>query len=278
MVDELQGKVAIVTGGAAGLGRAMAKRFLAEGAEVVIADIATEKGRATADELGPHATYVETDVAREDQVEALVAATVERFGGVHVLVNNAGVPGRMIPRFLDDDLSDFTRVMEVDLLGVMLCTRYAARHMAAHGGGSIVNITSIGGTFAGCSEWTYRAAKAGVAHFSKCVAIDLARDDIRVNCIAPGAILSDILTTATAGHGGPELVERLRRIMREIRPLDRQGLPDDIAEAALYLASDRARYVTGTVIPVDGGITAGYPANPLAGTTTAQNPAPEESR
>lgn len=265
MAGELGGKVAIVTGGAAGLGQAMVRRFLDEGARVVIADVAREKGEALAAELGPEVLFTETDVSSAAQVEALVARTVDRFGGLHVMVNNAGVPSTMHPRFLDDDLSDFHRVMDVDLLGVLLGTRHAGLHMAAHGGGSIINITSIAGIFAGCAEWSYRAAKAGVAHFTKCVAIDLARDGIRVNCIAPGAILSDILATATAGTGDPELTGRLREIMKSIRPLDRQGMPGDIAEAALYFAGDRSAYVTGTVLPVDGGMTAGLPMNPLAG-------------
>lgn len=263
MANELHGKVAIVTGGAAGLGRAMVERFVEAEAKVVIADVNTESGEAVAAMLGENVLFIETDVSQADQVEALVDATVERLGGLDILVNNAGVPSRMIPRFLDDDLSDFQRVMDVDLLGVMLCTRFAGKHMAAQGSGSVVNITSIGGTHPGCSEWTYRAAKAGVAHFSKCVAIDLARDGIRVNCIAPGAILSDILANAAAGD--PALTQRLRGIMKEIRPLDLQGMPEDIAEAALYFASDRSKYVTGTVLPVDGGMTAGYPGNPLAG-------------
>lgn len=264
MAGELRGKVAIVTGGAAGLGQAMVRRFLDEGARVVIADVAREKGAALAAELGADALFAETDVARTEQVAALVATTVERFGGLHVMVNNAGVPSTMHNRFLDDDLADFQRVMDVDLLGVLLGTRHAGRHMAGHGGGSIINITSIAGIFAGCAQWSYRAAKAGVAHFTKCVAIDLARDDIRVNCIAPGAIVSDILETATAGMGDPELTGKLREIMRSIRPLDRQGMPDDVAEAALYFAGDRSAYVTGTVLPVDGGMTAGLPMNPLA--------------
>lgn len=266
MVNELHGNVAIVTGAAAGLGRAMAERFRAAGARVVIADIDRDKGRAVAAELGQDALFVETDVAQSDQVEALVATAVQHFGGLHVMVNNAGIPTTLQPRFLDDDLSDFSRVMNVDLLGVLLGTQHAGRHMAANGGGSIINITSIGGIQAGCAEWSYRAAKAGVAHFSKCVAIDLAREDIRVNCIAPGAILSDILATATAGTDNSELIDKIRDIMKEMRPLDRQGMPEDIAEAALYFASERARYVTGTVLPVDGGMTAGYPGNPLAAT------------
>ncbi|RRO16871.1 SDR family oxidoreductase [Saccharopolyspora rhizosphaerae] len=263
MGNELEGKIAVVTGGAAGLGLAMVERFQAEGAKVVVADIDRAKGAALAEQLGPDVLFVETDVSKSSQVEALVATTVERFGGLHVMVNNAGIPTAMTMRFLDDDLADFQRVIDVDLLGVMLGTQHAGRHMAAHGGGAIINITSIGGIHAGCAEWSYRAAKAGVAHFSKCVAIDLAREDIRVNCIAPGAVVSDILSTATA-QLEPGTAEKLRDIMRSIRPLDRQGTPEDIAEAALYFAGERSRYVTGTVLPVDGGMTAGHPNNPLA--------------
>lgn len=266
MVNELEGKVAIVTGGAAGLGRAMTERFVAEGATVVVADIDEESGKALADRLGEHAVFHRTDVSEADQVEALVAATVEQHGGLHVLINNAGVPGRLIPRFLDDDLSDFHRIMDVDLLGVMLGTRFAGRHMAANGGGSIVNIASIAGTRPGRSEWPYRAAKAGVVHFSKCVAIDLAEEGIRVNCITPGGVLSDMLLRATEEGGDHALVEKVRGMMRQIRPLDIDGLPTDVAEAALYLASDRARYVTGTVLPVDGGMTLGR-SNPLKPST-----------
>lgn len=264
MSDELRGKVAIVTGGAAGLGRAMVQRFHTEGAQVVIADVDAEKGKQLESELGPDALFMETDVSRSQQVENLVKSTVERFGGLHVLVNNAGIPTSMHPRFFDDDLSDFHRVVDVDLLGVMLCTQHAGRHMAANGGGSIVNITSIGGIQAGSSQWSYRVAKAGVAHFSKCVAIDLARDDIRVNCVAPGAILSDILGTATAGLGDDTITEKLREVMSSMRPLNRQGMPDDIAESVLYFVSERSKYVTGTVLAVDGGMTAGHAQNALA--------------
>ncbi|GAB2764204.1 SDR family oxidoreductase [Salinifilum aidingensis] len=269
VAGELHGKVAIVTGGAAGLGRAMVEKFLAEGARVAIADIDRGTGEALAAELGEHALFVETDVARAEQVEALVATTVDAFGGLHVMVNNAGVPSAMHARFLDDDLADFQRVVDVDLLGVLLGTRHAGRHMAARGGGSVINITSIAGIHAGCAEWSYRAAKAGVAHFSKCAAIDLAREDIRVNCIAPGAIASDILESATAGADDGELAEKLRAVMRSLRPLDRQGEAEDVAEAALYFAAERSKYVTGTVLPVDGGMTAGYPSNALAELSTA---------
>lgn len=259
MVDELAGKVAIVTGGASGIGRGTVERFVAEGARVVIADIEEDRGEALAAQLGADALFHRTDVSDPEQVGALVAAAVEKFGGLHVMVNNAGVSSTMHRRFLDDDLADFHRVMAVNVLGVMAGTRDAARHMAAHGGGSIINMTSIGGIQAGGGVMTYRASKAAVIQFTKSAAIELAYYEIRVNAIAPGNIPTPLL--ATTVKMDPEELERyeaaIRETMRADRPLKREGTPADIAEAALYFAGDRSRYVTGTVLPVDGGTVAG---------------------
>jgi NAD(P)-dependent dehydrogenase (short-subunit alcohol dehydrogenase family) len=260
VANELDGKVAVVTGGASGLGRATVERFLAEGARVLIADVEDESGQALAATLGPDAFFRRTDVSDPNQVGALVAAAVEKFGGLHVMVNNAGVSGTMHRRFLDDDLADFHRIMAVNVLGVMAGTRDAARHMAANGGGSIVNMTSIGGIQAGGGVMTYRASKAAVIQFTKSAAIELAYYEIRVNAIAPGNIRTPLLATS-AVNMDPGEIERyeasIRETMRADRPLKREGTPDDIAEAALYFASDRSRYVTGTVLPVDGGTVAG---------------------
>ena len=260
MVDELAGKVAIVTGGASGIGRGTVERFVAEGARVVIADIEEDSGEALAAALGADALFRRADVSDPEQVGALVATAVEKFGGLHVMVNNAGVSSTMHHRFLDDDLADFHRVMAVNVLGVMAGTRDAARHMAAHGGGSIINMTSIGGIQAGGGVMTYRASKAAVIQFTKSAAIELAYYEIRVNAIAPGNIPTPLLAT-TAVNMNPEELERyeaaIRETMRADRPLKREGTPEDIAEAALYFASDRSRYVTGTVLPVDGGTVAG---------------------
>jgi NAD(P)-dependent dehydrogenase (short-subunit alcohol dehydrogenase family) len=230
VVDELAGKVAIVTGGASGIGRGTVERFVAEGARVVIADIEADRGEALAAELGADALFRRTDVSDPEQVGTLVAAAVEKFGALHVLVNNARVSSTAHCRLLDDDLADFQRVMAVNVLGVMAGTRDAARHMAAHGGGSIINMTSTGGTQAGGG--TYRASKAAVIQFTKSAAIELACYEIRVNAIAPGNI-----PTEPVANG--------------------EGTPADIAEAALYFASERSRYVTGTVLPVDGATVAG---------------------
>ena len=260
MVNDLAGKVAIVTGGASGIGRGTVERFAAEGARVVIADVETDKGEALAAALGPDAFFRRTDVSDPEQVGALVAAAVEKFGGLHVMVNNAGVSGTMHRRFLEDDLADFHRIMAVNVLGVMAGTRDAARHMAAHGGGSIINLTSIGGIQAGGGVMTYRASKAAVIQFTKSAAIELAHYEVRVNAIAPGNIPTPLVAKSAADMDAEQL-ERyeagIRETMRADRPLKREGTPDDIAEAALYFASDRSRYVTGTVLPVDGGTVAG---------------------
>ncbi len=234
---ELDGRVAIVTGGASGIGRGTVERFVAEGARVVIADIETDRGEALAAALGPDAVFRRIDVSDPEQVGALVAAAVEKFGGLHIMVNNAGISGTMHRKFLDDDLADFHRIMAVNVLGVMAGTRDAARHMAAHGGGSIINMTSIGGMLAGDGVMTYRASKAAVIQFTKSAAIELACYEIRVNAITPGNISTPPPPATTAAN---------------IDPGD-EGARDEIAEAVLYFAGDRSRYVTGTVLPVDGG-------------------------
>ncbi|MCV7197871.1 SDR family NAD(P)-dependent oxidoreductase [Mycobacterium angelicum] len=260
MVDEMAGKVAVVTGGASGIGRGIVERFVAEGAQVMIADVAQDLGAGLATALGPDAMFRRTDVSDPEQVGALVEAAVAQFGGLHVMVNNAGISGTMHNRFLDDDLADFHRIMAVNVLGVMAGTRDAARHMAANGGGSIINVSSIGGIQAGGGVMTYRASKAAVIQFTKCAAIELAYYEIRVNAIAPGNIPTPLLSKSAANLD-PEDLERfearIRQTMRDDRPLKREGTPDDIAEAALYFANDRSRYVTGTVLPVDGGTVAG---------------------
>lgn len=260
MVNELAGKVAIVTGGASGIGAGIVEKFLAEGARVVIADVERDRGQDFAATLGADAVFRFADVSDPEQVGALVAGTVETFGALDVMVNNAGVSSRMHRSFLDDDLADFHRVMSVNVLGVMAGTRDAARQMATSGGGSIINVSSIGGIQAGAGVMVYRASKAAVIQFTKSAAIELAHYDIRVNCIAPGNIPTPLLATTTTEKSAEELArfERaIREQMRADRPLKREGTPADIAEAALYLAGDRSSYVTGTVLPVDGGTVAG---------------------
>jgi len=245
---ELDGKVAIVTGGAAGIGRATVERFVGAGAQVVIADIDEAGGEALARELGDGAAFIRTDVCEADEVQALVDGCVERFGALHVMVNNAGYGGAMT-RFLHDDLAEFSRLMEVNVLGVMLGSQRAARHLKANGGGSIVNMSSIAGIGAGPGVMTYRAAKAAVIHVSRSLAIELAPYGIRVNCIAPGHIETAMTTYD------------MEATVRFTQPLKRQGTVEDVANAVVYLAGEQSAQVTGLVLPVDGGTTVGAPAD-----------------
>jgi NAD(P)-dependent dehydrogenase (short-subunit alcohol dehydrogenase family) len=242
----LAGQVAIITGGASGIGRATVELFVEHGARVVIADVNTEQGKLLADTLGVSTVFKQTDVANRGQVQELVDFTVEHFGGLHVMFNNAGISGAVHNRFLEDDLMDFERVIAVNLFGVMIGTQCAARYMASHGGGSIINTTSIAGLKPGLPLISYRAAKAGVIHATKSIATDLGEYGIRVNCIAPGHI--------PAGQTFYDMSEMIRRV----QPLRRQGTTRDVANAALYLASELSAQVTGMVLPVDGGSNLGW--------------------
>ena len=260
MTNELEGKVAIVTGGAAGIGKGIVERFVAEGAKVMIADVQRDLGEALAADVGANAIFHYADVGDQAQVGQLVDATVEEFGGLHVMVNNAGVGSPLKKGLFDEDFDEFDRVMRINVLGVLAGTRDAGRHMAGAGGGSIINISSIGGIQPGGGVTTYRASKAAVIHFTKSAAIELARYDVRVNCIAPGNIPTAILKKSATDEDRERLEAfeaRIRQQMRDDRPLQREGTPDDVAEAVLYFATDRSRYVTGTVLPVDGGTVAG---------------------
>jgi len=264
VAKELAKKVAIVTGGASGLGRAIAEAFVKNGAKVVVADLNVKLANQLVEELGDNALFKKTDVTVAKDVQAVVDFAVARFGGLHVMVNNAGIGGKFFERFIDDDLEDYRAVMDANLLGVMLGSQRAARHMRDHGGGSIINMTSTAAQLAGFGVMSYRSAKAAVTQFSRSIAIDFAEYNVRVNCIAPGQIQTPMTTYAEPGMA-PAVAARVAKatepVMDSARPLKRKGAPQDVAQAALFLASDRAAYVTGMTIPVDGGVLAGDPVN-----------------
>jgi len=265
MGQELAGKVAVVTGGASGIGRASAELFVAEGARVVIADLDAEAGEALANQLGEAAVFIRTDVASEADSQAMVDLAVSRFGQLDVMFNNAGISCKAETSLLNDEFVDFDRVMRVNVLGVMLGTRNAARAMKSKGG-SIITNSSIAGTIAGLAMLTYRASKAAAIHFSKAAAVDLGQYGIRVNSIVPGHV-----RTPLSSFQEPGLSEdQSRRIANGVdaaylrnQLLKTRGEPSDVAEAALYFASDRSRYVTGTVLPVDAGVSTGDPVHHL---------------
>ncbi|MBX3705735.1 MAG: glucose 1-dehydrogenase [Pseudomonadales bacterium] len=259
MARQLQDKVAIVTGGASGIGRATAALFVAEGAKVVVADIQEEKGRQVVARLGADSAFRMTDVSVAAEVQALIDFATDRFGRLDVMFNNAGVAGSTAAHaFCENDFHHFEAVMSVDLLGPMLGAKYAARYMARHGGGSIISTASIAASCAGYGLPEYRAAKAGVVALSRSLAIEFAEHNIRVNTISPGAIPTDIFAESTSGSGiPPELVEQVIAVsvdtLLDWQALKRKGRPEDIAEAALFLASDRSAFITGIDLVVDGG-------------------------
>ena len=268
MAGELEGKVAIVTGGARGLGQGMVEMFVEEGARVVIADLREEEGTALAERLGNAVRFRRTDVSSRDDVQALVDHAVAEFGGLHAIVNNAGITDNSMNALLEADFDQFERIMAINVKGVMLGTQIAARHMAKHGGGSVINVSSISGVQAGFGFFSYRASKAAVINFTKTAACELGVNLVRVNCICPGNIPTEMgQFAATSGLENDKAV-RIKQAVNDVRmgwqPLKRQGSPRDIASGAVYFASDRSAQVTGQILSIDGGATAGDPRSQIA--------------
>lgn len=253
MTGRLAGKVAVVTGGGNGIGRATVLRFLDEGARVVVADLNEETGRETMDlaagaGAGGRARFVRTDVAREADVAAAVALATGDFGRLDVMFNNAGVAGAFGP-ITHIDEGDWDYTFAVLVKGVFLGMKHAARALKAQGGGgAIISTASIAGLSGGDGPQAYSAAKAAVINLTRAVAVELAPQRIRVNAICPGAILTPLI------HRGNE--EAMRPLLEKFQPWPDAGLPEHIAGAALFLASDDATFVTGEALVVDGGATA----------------------
>lgn len=246
---KLEGKTAIVTGGAKGIGFAIAERFLQEGARVVIADIDLEFGTAAERDLGQHARFVRTDVGRRLDIHNLVAATIDAFGDIDILVNNAAIDHRA--DFLDVTEHDFERVLAVNLKGAFLAAQAVARFMVEKtksGGapGSIVNMSSVNSVVAIADQVPYAVSKGGLAQLTTVMALGLAPHGIRVNAIGPGSVATDLLAHATMDRDTKNSI--LSRT-----PLGRIGEPREIAAIAAFLASDDASYITGQTIFADGG-------------------------
>jgi len=243
-------KVAIITGGASGIGLATARLMAREGARVLISDV-TAAGEATAAALvaeGLDVVFHRTDVSREDQVAAMLSAALERWRRLDVMVANAGVAARGSADRIS--LEDWNRLIGVNLTGVYLCIRHAVPAIRASGGGAIVTTASAMGLVAPRGAASYAAAKAGVVNLTRASALDFAADNIRVNAVCPGFLLSP------TNSGGASRSEAENRELIARHPLGRLALPEDVAAAIAFLASDDAAFITGVALPVDGGYTA----------------------
>lgn len=259
MTGRLQGKVAIVTGAASGLGEATARAMIAEGAYVLLADIADANGKTLADALGERASYHHCDVTSEDDIETVVDEAVRRYGHLDCMFNNAGVVGAAGP--IDElQLEEYEFVQAVLLRSVFLGMKHAARVMKPQGSGVILSTTSIAGIEGGWGPHLYAAAKSAVVGLTRNVAAELATYGVRAVAIAPGKILSPM--TAALIVDDPSDPEKVAKAFQSRTPLrGRAGRPEDVANAAVWLASDEAGFVSGTTIMVDGGLTTGSKEN-----------------
>lgn len=255
---KLDERVVVITGGASGIGKAIGELFTKEGAKVLVSDIQDDLGQKLAKSLGENASFFHADVSMENDVKGMIDYTVDTYGRLDCVVNNAGVGGvqgeiESIP------VEDFDRSIAILLRGVFLGMKHAAPVMKRQGGGNIINIASIAGLRGISQNHPYSAAKAAVIQLTRTVAMELAYYKIRVNSICPGSIVSSIFG-ATAGLSSADSVktyEKLTQLFEKGQPIRRAGLPEDVANAALWLASDDSSFVTGHALVVDGGISAG---------------------
>ncbi len=251
MAGRLEGKVAVITGAASGIGRASARRFAAEGAQVVVADLADADGEALAGEIG--GLFVHADVTDPGQVQDMYAAAADRFGGVDVLFNNAGISPPDDDSILETELDAWRRVQEVNLTSVYLCCKYGIPHLLERGGGSVINTASFVAVMgAATSQISYTASKGGVLAVSRELGVQFARQGVRVNALCPGPVNTPLLQELFASDP-----ERAARRLVHV-PMGRFAEPDEIASAAAFLASDDASFITAASFLVDGGISGAY--------------------
>ncbi len=258
-MGRLDGKVAVITGATSGIGWRTAEIFAAEGAKVVAAGRRAAEGEALAKKLGANCLFKQTDVTDEAQMKALISHAVEKFGRIDCLFNNAGGPAQT-GGIEGLDVAQFDAAMATLVRSVMLGMKHAAPHMRRQGSGSIINNGSIAGHLAGySSSLVYGAAKAAVIHFTKCVAMELGEAGIRVNSISPGAIATGILAKAMGLEAGAadNKADVLEGLFKSAQPIPRAGIPDDIAHAAAFLASDESSFINGSDLVIDGGVIGG---------------------
>jgi NAD(P)-dependent dehydrogenase (short-subunit alcohol dehydrogenase family) len=259
MAGRLRGKVAIITGGTSGIGQRSVEVFAEEGAFVLIAARREKEGRELAQALGSKVDFIKTDVSKEADVKAMIAYALERFGRLDCLFNNAGGPAP-VGSIETIPLDKYEAALSVLLGGVMLGMKHAAPIMRAQGSGSIINTASVAGVLAGySSSMIYSAAKAAVIHLTKCVAMELGESNVRVNAISPGGIVTGIFGKALglSIEEADKSVDKIKAALTTFQPIRRAGLPEDIAMAAVYLASDESTFVNGANLVVDGGLLGG---------------------
>ena len=257
-MGQLDGKVAVVTGGASGIGAATVRLFVAEGARVVIADVLDDAGARLATELHDACIYVHTDVSDEGQVRSAIATATQRFGGLDCVFNNAGFGG-VEGRIEETDAAGLRRTIDVLFSGVVYGMKHAAPVMKARGSGSIVNTASVAGLQTGNGPHVYSALKAAVIQLTRSVATELGESGVRVNCVCPGAIVTPIFARHV-GLSKTEVEERtpiLNQVFSSLQPIRRPGQPEDIARAVLWLAGEGSSFVNGHALVVDGGLTLG---------------------
>ncbi len=263
MADRLQDKVAVITGAASGIGRGTAIKFVHEGARVVIADIQKEKGEALARELGEAAVFVSADVCIEEDVKHMIDHAITTFGRLDCLFNNAGFGGITGDIETTDLGEPYERTVGGMLTGVIASMKHAAPIMKAAGGGSIISTASVAGTAGGYGPHIYSAVKSAVINLTRSVALELGAANVRVNAICPGGIATAIFAGELVHQGGNlDYAEAVKPLLSLMQPIPRPGTPEDIANAACFLASNEASFITGQAIVVDGGLTAGAWAHP----------------
>lgn len=271
MGNRLLDKVAVITGAASGMGRSTAIKFVDESARVVIADIQRDKGQALAAELGDAARFEAVDVCSEDDIERMIGCAVETWGRLDCLFNNAGFGG--VGGGIDEtDMGEpYERTVGALLTGVVAGIKHAVRAMRTGGGGSIISTASVAGLGGGYGPHVYSALKSAVINLTRSVALEAGPLNIRVNAICPGGIATPIFAGQMAVSGGNvDYAEVVKPALALMQPIPRAGLPEDIANAACFLASDEATFITGQALAVDGGLTAGNWVHPDIGPDIGQ--------